>query len=95
MDNDWVYNVPIPKKDIGVIVFDGGKKYAVKQRTVAEIKNELDFCHRAHFSNEDEKNQDNLVYLYRHDKYRSPPSGNSTTMILSLYSGRMATCRAA
>lgn len=64
IENVWVYTVPFPKKDIGVIVFDGGKKYAEKQRTLSEVKNELDFCHKGHFSNENEENQDNLVYLY-------------------------------
>ena len=63
-ENLWVYTIPFPKKDIGLILFDDGKKFAVKKRCLADVKTELDFCHNAHFSNEEPENQDDCVYLY-------------------------------
>lgn len=62
--NVWVFDKELPDNDIGVIVFDEGAKYAEKQRTLADVKNELDFCHRSILSNEDEKDIDGKVYLY-------------------------------
>lgn len=60
----WVFDKPLLDTDIGVIVFNGGEKYAKKQRALSEVKNELDFCHCGAFSNAEGDELDNKVYLY-------------------------------
>ncbi len=61
-ENIWVLDIPLDTRDIGVIVFDGGKQYAEKKRTIADLKIELDFCYAGEYSNEE--TPDNKAYLY-------------------------------
>ena len=64
IENVWVFDKALDETDIGVIVFNNGEKYAEKQRTLEEVKNNLDFCFLGVFSNEEGKNITNKVYLY-------------------------------
>ena len=61
MENIWVLDIPLDTSDIGVITFNDGAKYAEKQRTIAQIEKDLDFCFAGECS--DEEKPDNKLYL--------------------------------
>lgn len=63
-ENVWVFDKVIDTKDIGVIVFDGGRKYAEKKMQKCDLKNELDFYFSGNWVYKQEEKHENLTYLY-------------------------------
>ncbi len=62
--NIWVYDKALDTGDIGVIVFDGGEKYANKKRSRDLLQSELDFYYSGRFSATEQEQDENKVYLY-------------------------------
>ena len=64
IENVWVLDTPLDTEDIGVIVFDGGKKYAEKKKQKSELVNELDFYFSGNWVYVQSEKHENKLYLY-------------------------------
>ena len=64
IENVWVLDTTLDTRDIGVIVFDGGKKYAEKKKQKSELINELDFYFSGNWVYVQSEKCENKLYLY-------------------------------
>ncbi len=64
IENVWVLDTPLDTRDIGVIVFNGGKKYAEKKKQKSELQNELDFYFSGNWVYVQSEKHENKLYLY-------------------------------
>jgi len=62
--NVWVFDKVLDTRDIGLVVFDGGKKYAKKKMQKSDLKQELDFFFSGFYTLKDEEKNEYKLYLY-------------------------------
>ena len=64
MENVWVFDKVLDTRDIGLIVFDGGKQYAKKKMQKSDLKQDLDFFYSGFKTFKDEEKNEFKAYLY-------------------------------
>ncbi len=63
IENVWVLDTTLDTRDIGVIVFDGSKKYAKKKKQKSELVNDLDFYFSGNWVYVQSEKHENKLYL--------------------------------
>ena len=62
--NVWVLDTVLEAADIGLVVFDGGKKYGEKKKQISELENELDFYYSGNWVHVQSEKRERKLYLY-------------------------------
>lgn len=62
--NVWIFDKVLETLDIGLVTFNGGKKYAKKKMQKSELQEELDFFFSGYFTYKSEERNEHKLYLY-------------------------------